>query len=65
MRITNQEIVTNEINNAQEVKLEVFVPVNLLADRIASMGEEVAAAYLGKLFVDEYKEALAKLNPPA
>lgn len=62
MRITNQEIVTNEINNTQEVKLEVFVPVSLLADRSASMGDEVAAAYLGKLFVDQYKESLAKLN---
>ena len=62
MRITNQEIVTNEVNGKPEAKLEVYIPVDMLAEKEISMGDEVASVYVGRLFVSQLKEALAKLN---
>lgn len=63
MRITNQELITAD-NGVQEAKLEVYIPADLLSSKTTSMGAEVAAVYVGGLFVNELKEALAKLNPP-
>ena len=64
MRIMNQELVTNEATGVQEAKLEVYVPMDMLAEKIISMGEEVATVYVGRHFVSQLKEALAKLNTP-
>jgi hypothetical protein len=63
MRIMNQELVTNEISGVQEAKLEVYIPLDMLAEKTVSMGEEVATVYVGRHFVSQLKEALAKLNP--
>jgi hypothetical protein len=63
MRIMNQELVTNEVSGVQEAKLEVYIPVDMLAEKTISMGDEVATVYIGRHFVAELKEALAKLNP--
>lgn len=65
MRITNQEIVTNEVNGQQEIKLEAYVSINLLDEKIATMGEEVASVYVGRLFVSQLKEAIAKAKDPS
>jgi hypothetical protein len=64
MRITNQEIVTNEVSGIQEAKLEVYIPMDMLAEKTIAMGEEVATVYVGRHFVAQLKEALAKLNTP-
>jgi hypothetical protein len=60
----NQELVTNEISGIQEAKLEVYIPVDMLTEKTISMGDEVATVYIGRNFVAELKEALAKLNTP-
>jgi hypothetical protein len=65
MRITNQEVVTNEVSGVQEAKLEVYIPLDMLAEKTVSMGDEVATVYIGRHFVGQLKEALAKLNPSA
>jgi hypothetical protein len=64
MRITNQEIVTNEVSGVQEARLEVYVPMDMLAEKTIAMGEEVASVYVGRHFVAQLKEALTKLNTP-
>ena len=65
MRIMNQELVTNTETQVQEVKLEAYVPVDLLDEKILSMGEEVATIYVGRLFVSQLKEAIAKAKDPS
>ena len=66
MRITNQEIVRLDTENPiDEVRLEVILSPNLLSSRTEQMGQEVADVFVGKLFIDQLKEALSKLNPPA
>jgi len=62
MRITNQEVVTNEVSGVQEAKLEVYIPLDMLAEKIISMGEEVATVYVGRHFVAQLKEAIAKIK---
>jgi len=62
MRIMNQEVITNELTGAPEAKIEVYVPLNLLAEKTITMGDEVAAVYVGRLFVNQLKEALSKLD---
>jgi hypothetical protein len=64
MRIMNQEVVTNEVSGVQEARLEVYIPMDMLAEKTISMGEEVATVYVGRHFVAQLKEALAKLNTP-
>jgi hypothetical protein len=63
MRIMNQEVVTNEVTGIQEAKLEVYVPLDMLAEKTIAMGDEIATVYVGRHFVSQLKEALAKLNP--
>jgi hypothetical protein len=63
MRIMNQEVVTNEVTGVQEAKLEVYVPLDMLAEKTIAMGDEVATVYVGRHFVSQLKEALSKLNP--
>lgn len=65
MRIMNQEIVTNEMTGVQEVKLEVYVPVDMLEEKTIAMGEEVATVYVGRHFVSQLKEAIAKVEDPS
>jgi hypothetical protein len=62
MRIMNQEVVTNEVSGVQEAKLEVYIPLNMLEEKIISMGEEVATVYVGRHFVAQLKEAIAKIK---
>jgi hypothetical protein len=62
MRIMNQEVVTNEVSGAQEAKLEVYIPLDMLTEKTIAMGDEVATVYVGRHFVAQLKEALAKLN---
>ena len=63
MRIMNQEVVTNEVSGVQEARLEVYVPLDMLAEKTIAMGDEVATVYVGRHFVSQLKEALSKLNP--
>ena len=63
MRIMNQEVVTNEVTGIQEAKLEVYIPLDMLAEKTIAMGDEVATVYVGRHFVSQLKEALSKLNP--
>jgi hypothetical protein len=65
MRIMNQELVTNVETQVQEIKLEAYVPVDLLDEKILSMGEEVATIYVGRLFVSQLKEAITKAKDPS
>ena len=65
MRIMNQELVTNVETQVQEIKLEAYVPVDLLDEKILSMGEEVATIYVGRLFVSQLKEAIVKARDPS
>ena len=37
MRIMNQEVVTNEVSGVQEAKLEVYIPLDMLEEKIISM----------------------------
>ena len=65
MRITNQELVANLETQVQEVKLEAYIPVDMLDEKILSMGEEVATIYVGRLFVSQLKQAIAKAKDPS
>jgi hypothetical protein len=64
MRITNQELVANLETQVQEIKLEAYIPVDMLDEKILSMGEEVATIYVGRLFVSQLKQAIAKAKDP-
>ena len=65
MRITNQELVANLETQVQEIKLEAYIPVDMLDEKILSMGEEVATIYVGRLFVSQLKQAIAKAKDPS
>jgi hypothetical protein len=65
MRIANQEVVVNEVSGVSEVKLEVYIPLDMLDEKILSMGEEVATVYVGRLFVSQLKQAIVKAKDPS